>query len=450
VTQRPNVLFILCDQLRYDAVGYAGLRDIRTPVMDKLAEEGHFFKNAFTPLPVCAPARQSILTGVQPDSIGALFNYNFIRTNGANPASPTWVSGLRNAGYRCGISGSWEASPFGNADAFGYEILFDQGAYANEITERYGSIENPGGWFGNDTPIRWEDTQAYRICQKAIDFIRDCGNTPWHVWVNITDPHLPCRPSEPFSAMYKAEDMQPWPGFGDTLENKPYIQKQQIHNWHLENFSWTDFAPTVARYHAMVTQIDASIGRIIDSLRDNDQLNNTLVILTSDHGDTCGDHGMMDKHYILYDCVTHVPFIVRYPVLGQGDVDNFMSSGLDIAPTIEDICGLVPCDVRHGHSIRAYLDGSETPDYAVFTSNGQQFGLFTQRGIRTAQYKYIWNLTDVDELYDITADPGEKQNLAHLPEFAEVIKELGGKLYAELKRRGDPFANSWVSWQLGQ
>ena len=95
---KPNVLFLLCDQLRYDCIGYAGIRPVQTPCIDALSEEGLFFENAYTPLPVCAPARQAMLTGAQPDSLGALFNYNFIKTNGADPAKPTWVSALRDSG----------------------------------------------------------------------------------------------------------------------------------------------------------------------------------------------------------------------------------------------------------------------------------------------------------------------------------------------------------------
>ena len=249
--------------------------------------------------------------------------------------------------------------------------------------------------------------------------------------------------------MYKPEDMEPWPGFGDTLENKPYIQKKQLENWHLVGKTWEDFAPTVARYMAMVTQTDASIGRILDLLEEKGQLDNTLIILTADHGDTSGDHGMMDKHYILYDGVTHIPFIVRWPQFGHADVQKFACQCLDLGPTIEDVCGVHTDFPRHGRSVRAYIDGSETPDYAVFTSNGQQFGLFTQRGIRTEKYKYIWNLTDIDEFYDLEKDPGEKVNLAGDPAYADIIRQLGETMYRELQRRGDPFANGWVGWQVG-
>ena len=249
--------------------------------------------------------------------------------------------------------------------------------------------------------------------------------------------------------MYKAEDMTPWPGFGDTFENKPYIQKKQIENWHLEGKTWEDFAPTVARYFGMISQTDAAIGQVIDALKATGEYDNTLIILTADHGDTCGSHGMMDKHYILYDDVVHVPMIVRHPTLGTGVVEKFNCNTLDIAPTVEKITGLEAESKRHGRPVSDYLDGTETPDYAVFTSNGQQFGLFTQRGIRNAQYKYIWNLTDIDEFYDIVNDPGELHNLASDPQYKEIMKEMGKLLIAELKRRGDPFTSGWVEWQCG-
>ncbi len=445
---RPNILFIVCDQLRYDSIGYSSRFTHRnaplTPNIDALAEEGLFMKNAYTPLPVCAPSRQAMLTGVQPDSIGALFNYNFIKTAGADPSVPTWVSELKDAGYKCGFSGSWDASPNGNECDFGYESIFSGADYNREIAEKYGSIEYGGGWFGCSNPIAFEDTKTYRICSSAAEFINENKGLPWHVWVDITDPHLPCRPSAPYDVMYSPDEMTQWDGFGDKFENKPYIQKKQIENWKLGGLEWKDFAPTVARYYGMISQTDASIGMLIDSLKKNGEYDNTVVILLSDHGDTCGSHGMLDKHYILYDDVVHVPMIVRIPGTQHADVDAFVSSSLDVAPTVEAVVGIEPQSTRHGHSV---LDASA--EYAVFTSNGQQFGLFTQRGIRTEKYKYIWNLTDVDEFYDLTSDPGELVNRAGCPEYKAVMKELGEKLLSELRRRGDPFASGWVAWQCG-
>ncbi len=445
-----NVLLLVVDQLRYDCVGAAGIRPVKTPNFDRLATEGLFFENAYTPLPVCAPSRQAMLTGVQPDSIGALFNYNFIGTCGADPATPTWVSELSDRGYRCAFAGKWDASPNGDETAFGYETIFDGAAWAKEIGDKYGPIDYPNSWFGCSNPVAFEDTKTYRICKTSADFIRENAGRPWHVWVDITDPHLPCRPSTPYDTMYRPEDMEPWPGFGDTLEGKPYIQKKQIENWHLEGRTWEEFAPTVAYYYGMITQTDAAIGQILSALDETGQADDTLVILLSDHGDTSGDHGMMDKHYILYDSVVHVPFIVKAPGIAPQRVKKFASSSLDIAPTVEALVGMAAESERHGHAVTDYVNGADTPDYAVFTSNGQQFGLFTQRGIRTERYKYIWNPTDVDEFYDLALDPGEKINRAADPAYREIMADLGEKLLAELRRRKDPFASGWIGWQCGR
>ena len=444
-----NVLFIVADQLRYDCVGASGIRPVKTPNIDALAAEGLYFENAYTPLPVCAPSRQAMLTGVQPDCIGALFNYNFVNTRGADPAVPTWVSELKDRGYRCGFAGHWDASPNGNETAFGYEPVFDGAAWSKEIGEKYGRIDYPNSWFGCSNPVALEDTKTWRICESSARFIRESAGKPWHIWVDITDPHLPCRPSAPYDTMYWPEDMEPWPGFGDTLADKPYIQKKQLENWHLEGRNWEEFAPTVAYYYGMISQTDAAIGQVLDAVRENGEWDDTLVILLSDHGDTCGDHGMMDKHYILYDSVVHVPFVVKAPGVAPARVKSFASSSLDVAPTVEKIVGMAAESERHGRPATDYTDGTASPDFAVFSSNGQQFGLYTQRGIRTERYKYIWNATDRDEFYDLTLDPGEKVNRASDPAYKEIMKDLGAKLLAELKRRRDPFANGWIEWQFG-
>jgi len=128
-----NLLFLLADQFRSDALGTEN-PVIQTPNLNQLAEKGARFTRAYTPLPVCAPARQSMLTGVQPDSIGALFNYNFLNTRGADPAVPTWVSELKDAGYRCAFVGHWDASPNGNENAFGYETYGNLAQYNAEIS----------------------------------------------------------------------------------------------------------------------------------------------------------------------------------------------------------------------------------------------------------------------------------------------------------------------------
>lgn len=450
--KKPNILLILCDQLRYDCVGAAKKYNIKTPNMDSLAEEGIFFENAFTPLPVCAPARQAIVSGVQPDSIGALFNYNFIPTAGASVKNPSWITNLKNDGYKLGFAGKWDASPYCSPVDFGYEICADMGEYGRFINEKYGNINYHGGWFGCPHPVEIPDDKPHWIMSKACEFIERSKDEPWHMWIDIPDPHLPCRPSKPFDTMYSPDDMTPWDSFGDTHENKPYIHSKQIESWHLENLEWKDFAPCVARYFGVVSQIDHALGTVIEKLKETNQLEDTLIILTSDHGDTCGGHGMLDKHYILFDDVTHVPMILRYPkALGSGRCKNFVSSALDIAPTVEEICSLSGSEYKHhGYSLTNAVNNKNAREFSVSTSNGQQFGLFTNRCIRNRRFKYIWNLTDIDEFYDLEKDPGELINEIDNIEYAEIIAEMKPKLFDELTRLNDPFANGWLSYQLGK
>jgi arylsulfatase A-like enzyme len=144
--------------------------------------------------------------------------------------------------------------------------------------------------------------------------------------------------------------------------------------------------------------------------------------------------------------------IVRYPkAFNKGEVcDEFVSNCLDFAPTIESLLSLPTAGVRHGMPLMDTIAGNNPEKFSVSTSNGQQFGLFTQRCIRNHKYKYIWNLTDIDEFYDLEADPGEKVNRINSPQYSQIISEMKSKLKDALKRRNDPFCNGSVEWQLGK
>ncbi len=218
--------------------------------------------------------------------------------------------------------------------------------------------------------------------------------------------------------------------------------------------TWDDWAPAVARYFAMISQVDDMFGRVLAALDAAGAAQNTIVYFTSDHGDMCGSHGMLDKHYVLYDDVMAVPMAVRWPGhIAPGTVVNdYVSQCLDFAPTVEELLGREPPAHLHGHSLVPLLRGqaqSRRPAYAVASGNGQQFGLYTQRALRTDVYKYVWNLTDTDELYDLQADPGELHNRIADPALADTLADLRRDLRAELIRQEDPFARSgWLDGQL--
>jgi arylsulfatase A-like enzyme len=451
---KPNILLIIADQHRLDALGCAGRFRISTPHIDRLAREGAFFGNAFTPCPVCAPARQSLLSGRAPESYGALWNNDFIPTATVKPDEGYHTAALSRAGYRCALVGKWNASLTHTPADFGFSDHIDGSGYNAMVVGKYPALSYGNGWFGEPSPLLLADSKTHQAAARACELMSQSVSNvqPWFVRVDFTDPHLPCRPSEPFCGMYDPDALEPWDSMGDTLEGKPYIQRQQLRNWGLEGRTWDQWKSTLAMYYGMVSQIDDAVGIMLDSLDRQGLAEDTLVIYTADHGDLCGGHGMLDKHYVLYDDVTRTPLVIRYPrkVAAGLRPDEFVSNCLDLGATIGDLCG-VAVKAGHGISLAPLLAGECHPDrsFAVSSSSGQQFGLYSQRSIRTKDWLYVWNMTDIDELYDGNSDPGQKRNVIHDPANADVLAVLRKTLYGELIRRQDPFALSgWLNGHL--
>jgi arylsulfatase A-like enzyme len=181
----------------------------------------------------------------------------------------------------------------------------------------------------------------------------------------------------------------------------------------------------------------------------------TVVIFTSDHGDMCGSHRMMDKHYILYDDVVKVPLIIKHPGMGPAQIrEEFVYNMLDLPPTLLDMLDLPPPSFFHGRSLLPLLNREAVEDWRtdiVSTYKGQQFGLYTQRMLRTAKWKYIWNTTDIDELYNLEQDPAELTNLIYEERHAELVREYRKTLYERLFKEGDGLVqNEWIRNQLLQ
>ncbi|MGG4035089.1 sulfatase-like hydrolase/transferase [Paenibacillus cisolokensis] len=458
MTRRPNVLVIMSDQHRYDCTGASGRYPVRTPNIDRLAEEGVWFANAYTPIPVCGPARQSFVCGRRPESFGALWNAGLgLPVGSLAPDAYSWARDLQQAGYATAYIGKWDVHPDADPTAFGYGRYVDaEREYAAYRRLRHPDIRLEGGWRGETDPVPLADSRTHWLADRARRMLRELSEAdgPWHLRVNFAEPHLPCRPSEPFASQYNPADVPPWGSFGDTLSGKPYIQRQQLVNWGVQHAGWDEWAPVVARYYGIVSQMDDAVGLLLDALKEQGEEDNTVVVYTSDHGDMCGGHGMMDKHYVLYDDVVRVPLAIRWPgVAKPGTVCGaFVYNHLDLPPTLLDLLGLPLPPHLHGRSMRPLLEG-EVPDdwrsFAVSTSNGQQFGLFAQRMIRTADWKYIWNPTDTDELYDLQNDPHERENRIAGPGCGKILSALRRELLGELRRTGDGLvAGHWLEGQL--
>ena len=453
-----NLLFIMCDQQRYDCIGFSGIRPVKTPNIDKIAQNGAFFKNAYTPIPVCAPARQALISGRRPESFGGLWNFGITHpVREISDKDYLYTRSLKDCGYNTAFCGKWNVSASLKPENYGFDIYVGDGEINAEINKKYQNIninyDYKNGVFGDSCPVPLEDSHTHILAREANKIINNFSeqNKSWFINVDFQEPHLPCRPSAPFDVMYKPEDIEKWGGFDDKFINKPYMHKQQVINWNLEDKSWEEWSRTVALYYGFISQYDDAIGLILKNLEDIGQLENTVIVYTCDHGDLCGSHNMIDKHYVMYEDLTHVPFIIRADGLIKPQIfEGYAHNCLDFAPTVLDLLEIdKPVNILHGESLMPALanGGTWTRDYAVSSYNGQQFGLYSSRCIKSGDYKYVWNLSDIDEFYDLSADPYELDNLIYEKPRSDIIADLRVKLYNELERCGDPMIG-WTKDQL--
>jgi len=485
--KKPNVLIIVADQWRYDCFGFTGSK-VKTPNLDALSADSFNFRYSYTPLPSCCPARMAMLTGLTPERLGALWNYDIcLPIPSLTPETFTYSKALSQNGYSSAYIGKWHTSQnYGPVD-FGYGEYISDGEYDRyRAKQGIAPIPRKSGFAvfdGAIDPAPLENTRTHWTAARAIEKINEL-NEPWHIRMDFNEPHLPCDPAYPFSEMYGPGDISEWVNFREKFENKPIMQRRQVENWKLADKKWDYWADILSREFGIMSQTDDAIGEVIGALKEKGLYDDTVIIFTTDHGDMCGSHRMIDKHYVLYEEIVRTPLLIKAGK--KGKTDDFVNNCLDLAPTVLDLCGIKTDASFDGVSLYPYLQGnrqdflsgkrpgylqSKQPDflrakqaeqsnlqgkqplkkrrYALSTFNGQQFGLYTIRMIRDKKYKYIFNTGDVDELYDMKNDPDELTNLCGKPGYEKIIKKYRKAMYEEFSALGDSlFKSMWIREQL--
>ena len=460
-TSVPNIVLIHSDQHRYDCLGCNGHPLLQTPNLDRLGREGANFSAAFTPTAICSPARACLLTGCWPSQHGCLSIPSAEIYRPARADLPLLSRVMHEAGYWQGYVGKYHQELAANPTELGYDEYVGQGRYHKWRAEQglppFPKGTGPFDYFGNvDRGVTPEQTQLGWGASVAIGMIEsaagDPAGRPFLVRWDPSQPHLPCVPPEPYASMYPPEQIAPWESFGDTLEAKPYIQAQQRRNWKVEGWTWPQWAPTVSAYLGEISLLDAQVGRILDALDRLGLAENTVVVYTCDHGDLCGGHGMMDKHFVMYDDVMRVPLLLRWPgrIAAGQSCDAFVSHAIDLPTTLAVAAGVEVPQTFAGKDLLAVLDGRDPnprPDIYGQWSGGQ-FGSYTQRMVRDRRWKYVWNATACDELYDLAADPGETCNRAQSADAAETLARLRSRLVEWMEATDDVMLNRWTREQL--
>ncbi|SIN88640.1 sulfatase-like hydrolase/transferase [Agromyces cerinus] len=424
-TRRPNLVVIMSDDQGPWALGCAGNDEIRTPVLDGLAARGTRLSRFFCASPVCSPARASLLTGQPPSTHGV---HDYLDGPHAGAASvdylagmPTFTDSLADAGYRLGLSGKWH---LGRSDVprtgFVHWFALHGGGspYGQALMYREAMPEAVEGYL---TDVIADDATAF------IDAEHD-RDEPFFLAVNFTAPHKPFagqHPSE-FTDVYRDCAFESCPQ-GEPHPWQPMVDGAPIGGE-------ADTREALIGYFAAVTAMDAAIGRIVAAIDRHDLGEETIVVFTSDNGFNCGHHGIWGKGngtfpQNMYDESVMVPFIVSGPgVTGTGTVAEQLTSAYDLPATLLELVGLdpAPFELGPGRSFAALLRGYDREERDVVVHN--EYG--PVRMIRSTDRKYVHRHPfGPHEFYDLSADPGERENLVDAPERAGEVAQLRRRLH---------------------
>ena len=460
---RPNIVWIMCDQMKYDAAGFGGSPIVKTPNLDRLAESGACFERAYCASPVCSPARASWLTGLYPHAHMQLRNYGPIRgrTYGSHLPDCTTIGDiLKQDGYRCGMVGPWHLGD-DHLPQHGFEDCWETYRYLGpdhpDPLVDYFEREGVKNLYGSGSPktqhgntlgfTTLSDPRQQRTTwtvDRAISFLDQVDSDPFFLFLSVKDPHpLMVVPPE-LLELYPVDEMPVPETLRDSFEGKPGYHSTG--KFRIPPTVTDDqFREMVAYYYALVTHIDAQVGRLLNAMHERSLEDNTIFVFMSDHGELLGEHGYTEK-CLMYESSVRVPLIVSWPVgISAGRRVNNPLGGVDLMPTLLDLAGSSVPDDIDGRSVADTLrEGCEPEQRPVFAEIAGQQAIYhgSEEPDQFAAHvmavdglwKFVWNRFDTDELYDRSSDPNEMNNLidaechqVRVKAMRQQIREMVGK-----------------------
>jgi arylsulfatase A-like enzyme len=474
---QPNILLIMTDQHRLSAIGayrdspLCGNTPCQTPNIDRLAKEGVRFDNVYTTCPVCSPARGSVMTGLFPHAHGISSNtHNLGSSVHELPDSPVLLPRqLATLGYRLGYTGKWH---LGNGQPKAFGVATDPAIPTTRGFVGQDFAGHGGGGFGYEEYHRYlsernlqhevkpwsesspqilpageltgprESTVPFFLADHTCNLIDQfsAAEEPYFIWHNFWGPHGPYYAPEEYVDKYRNVDIPPWPNYDWPSRSTPGPHQVKIHPNH-EKLDWEDWATAVRYYYAFTTLIDEQIGRIYAHLEETGELDNTVIIFTSDHGETAGSHGgLTDKGWQHFEEIQRIPMIVRFPDGSQaGQTRSGLVSLADIYPTVLDLAGGATPNI-HGQSLLPLANNAavEWRDHVVVEFGGVNNLAATLRTLIKDGHKYGYSAGFPDQLYDLESDPHETINLAESPTHQGRIMDLRQTLSDWMSINRDP------------
>ncbi|UCC97769.1 MAG: sulfatase [Phycisphaerales bacterium] len=420
----PNIVFIFADQWRVQATGYAGNKDVKTPYLDKLAQESVDFTNAVSGCPVCSPYRASLLTGQYWLTHGIFYNDKPL-----DPKATTIGKVYAQAGYETGYIGKWHVDGHGRSSFIPEERR--QGFKfwrVCECTHNY----NKSLYYGDtDTKRYWDGYDAIAQSREAQAYIRTHANkSPFALFLSWGPPHSPYQ-----TAPQKYRERFPNPEKITLHPNVPQSLRDKARK-------------EIAGYYAHIAALDDCIGDIFQTLDECRIREDTILVFTSDHGDMLHSHGQTKKQKPWEESV-RIPFLLRYPAVhgGQSRKIDMPVNTPDIMPTLLGLSGMDIPESVEGRDFSGVIRGTQAPDNDAalimcpvpFHQWSYQRGGREYRGVRTRRYTYVRDLNGPWLLYDNQADPYQQTNLCDDPKYSQIRRELEDVLSRKLKQTNDEF-----------
>ena len=420
---KPNVLFLLTDQWRLQALGYAGNRQVQTPNIDRLAGESVNFKHAISGYSVCCPWRASFLTGQYPLRHGVIVNDVPISSDPVGLGDA-----FKSAGYRTAFIGKWHVDGRGRSNYIPPErrLGFDY-FKALECSHDY----NASAYYAHDDPaIRyWDSYDVFAQTADALRFIQSrATQQPFMLVLSWGPPHNPYETApEDYRGLYDP----------DEIELRANVPRSMA----------AEARKDLAGYYAHCSAIDKSVGDIVAALDALQLAENTVLVFASDHGDMLGSQGLTRKQKPWEESI-RVPFLLRYPARygRQAQETEVFLNAHDIMPTLLGACGLPIPDSVDGVDFSPAINGDSIPSEGALLACFHPFGEWSRavggreyRGIRTARYTYCRSLDGPWLLYDNDLDPYQQENLVNRADRAALLQDLDALLQRELDAIGDDF-----------
>lgn len=480
-----NVLWICTDQQRGDTLGCTGNPFISTPNLDRLAERGVVFERAYCQNPTCTPSRSSFLTGRYPRTTRCRQNGQRFRKD------EKLISKIfEENGYVCGLSGKLHLNPCSPTVCRameervddGYAVFhWSHGGHDGWATHEYFQwLREHGQCFAardveGTNLVQYGMDEEYHqttwCTEKAMSFIEanvEYGNN-WMFSLNIYDPHHPFDPPKAYLDKYMDRlDTLPMPNYVEgELDQKPQFQRidhKGAYNNHdsnnaaviFDNMSEYEHRLMRASYYSMIELIDNQVGRLMDMLERLNQLENTIVIFTSDHGEMLGDHGLYLKGPYFYEGAVRVPLIMSCPgTIAEGKRSRALVELMDLAPTLVEACGLPAQPQMQGKSLWGQLTGQTDLDVHKDYVYSEYYNSMPWHKNPTAQCTMVFDgryklvavhSTNEGELYDLSEDPEETRNLWSDPESVGLRADMLMKLCNAMAFTVDPMEERISDW----